>query len=460
MSVHELVGAVAAQLSEDDDPPAAILSVALPYFFLRLTTICVERRELSVLHEFIIRSVTIGLDTPGAVAGFLGVQESEITKELDSLHTDLFISLDANTKLKVLDRGLRAVSSAGLSRTVVRDTGCYVHGATRRVDLSPGELMPRRRIPSGCLPLPSIPTRPPRIQDLDLPSVKSWMLHNRGSLPRLLEVSKLGRVVGASALFKPGFLILRRGQHSIPLIAVDGVASQELAQLYAPHPAILQVKHAVGRHEQLVKRTMGQHCPALKEASFVPSQAMRNALTAYISFWARRSSKGSLAEQLLIKATAALVAKPCWVSLTEGQSAFGRALVVAKNELVVAAPPGTNPFFDNSTLERLELALQRGVGVRLHTTPEDERLSNKGVLGMLESRGAKIVPMPSGGEWCGFAADNSFGVIGKTKIFNTSIGSFEGFFGAIVTNALQPSVLLETIATRSGVPVTHKAKKT
>jgi hypothetical protein len=460
MRANELVRTVAAHMADDDEPPAAALSIAIPYFFLRLTTVCVERRELGALKDFILRSLSVGVDTIPSISGLLGIAEGEIAIQTQELVDELFVARDvAPPKLKLLDRGIRALMADNLTRTVIRDAGCYVHGSTRRIEISARDLLPKRRLPRGCLPLPAIPTRPPRVEELDFPNVKLAILQNRNSMPRVLEVAKLGRIVRANALFKPGVLILRRGAQALPQICIDGVADQELAQRYASHPALLQLKAAVDRHDQLVKRTIIQHCPQLKGIKFIETSVIRNALSTYVAFSARENSTSSMGEQLLMNGTAPLVKRSAWIGLAEAQAAFGRALVSSKTEVVIACPVASESLFDVSAMDGISLALRRGIRVVLHTSATDERLASKRVLGLLSEQGAKVETLPTSSDWCGFVCDGAFGVVGKTKNFVTSIGGFDSFFGALVTKPLDPTALLKSLATGSGVPVAKKAKR-
>ncbi|MFC5497658.1 hypothetical protein ACFPOE_08945 [Caenimonas terrae] len=445
-------------MADDDEPPAAALSIAIPYFFLRLTTVCVERRDLGALKDFILRSISIGVDSIHSISGLLGVAEAEIASQTQELVDELFVTPDAAPlKLKLLDRGIRALMTDNLTRTVIRDAGCYVHGSTRRIEIAPGDLMPKRRLPHGCLPLPAVPTRPPRVDELDFPNVKLAILQNRNAMPRVLEVAKLGRIVRANALFKPGVLLLRRGVQALPQICIDGVADQELAQRYASHPALLQLKAVVARHDQLVKRTIIQHCPQLKGIKFIETSVIRNALSTYVAFSANENS--TLAEQLLMNGTAPLVKRSAWVGLSEAQAAFGRALVSSRSEIVVACPATSESLFDVSAMDAILLALRRGVRVVLHTSATDERLAPNRVLGHLIEQGAKVETLPTSSEWCGFVCDGAFGVAGKTKSFATSIGGFDSFFGALITKPLDPTGLLKSLATGSGIPVAKRGKK-
>lgn len=93
MQANDALRVVAANLGVGDEVPMAVLPAAIPYFLVRLTAICVERRELGVLHEFILRSIQAGLSDPQDIAGLLGIQRIDAGLEIDQLSNDFFIRI-------------------------------------------------------------------------------------------------------------------------------------------------------------------------------------------------------------------------------------------------------------------------------------------------------------------------------------------------------------------------------
>lgn len=460
MQASNHVRVVAAHLADGDEAPMAVLPVAVPYYLVRLTVICVERRELSVFREFMLRALHLGFDNTTNLANFLGVAEDEARTELVELASELFIASSAKGEtFSLMEKGLRAISATGLTRVVIRETGCYVHGATRKVELVPVELFPRRRLPSDALVLPGIPARPPRIDELDLLGVKASIMATRNSLPRLMEVSRLGRVVRTNVLFRTGYVLLRRGARSLPQICVDRASDFVLAQVFGSHPALQQVKSIVERHDKLVKRTISQHRPEMREARVLPSTSVRNALAKFVIYADADASKVLSSGQAFIQATDALVSESSWLGVTEAQTLFARAIASARSQLLIAAPPLSLPLFDRGALESLAIALRKGVGVDIHVVTGDERFSPQSELVQHFLQGANFIQMPAASEWCGFCCDDVFAVVGKTKASTCSMGRFDTFFGAVVLQRQQPKQFLAQLAINSGAPVTVKPKR-
>lgn len=462
MHVNESIRALSSHLADGDDPPIAVVAVAVPYFFVRFTAVCIVRRDLSILSEFTLRALQLGFNRAADLAYFLGVSDDEMRRELSELESEYFVAAGAgDVAYVILEKGLLAISKAGLTTPVVRESACSVHGATRKVELTPGDLYPRRRLPGyGLLVLPAIPVRPPRVEELDVSDVKLSLMHARSALPRVMEVSRLGRIVRTNSLFKTGVLLLRKDAAAAPQICVEGATDLPLAQRYAQHPAIQQLRSTLIKQQTATKRTLVQHCPMLRTSTHISSADIREAVAKLVSFSDAVGAPSSMAVQLLLKATDALARRPAWVGAPEAQALFSRAVLVATTNLSVAVPTPRCAFVDADTLGNLTLALSRRVKVIVHIAHDDDRFQIGGRLAHLATAGAKIVKMHATGEWSGFACDDTFGVIGRNFDSSCSMGSFQSFFGAVILRGQQPSRMLEDVATRSSAPVKTRKPRT
>ena len=461
MHVNESTRVLASHLAEGDDPPIAVIPVAVPYFFVRFTAVCIARRALGILSEFALRALQLGYNQTRDLSSFLGVSDDEMKRELTALASEFFVGVSADGNSHVLlEKGLLAISEAGLTMPVVRESACSVHGSTRKVELVPGDLFPKRRLATyGMLMLPAIPVRPPRVKELDVSDVKLSLMHTRNSLPRVMEVSRLGRIVRTNSLFKMGYLLLRKGANGVPQDCVEGSVNLDLAQRYAQHPAIQQLRTILEKQQTSSRRTIIQHCAMLGTATAISSADIRDAVAKLVAFAGSVGVPSSIAVQLLLKATDSLVKRPAWVGVQEAQALFSRAVLAASSQLVVAVPTGNSVLLDQNTLENLSLALARRIKVVLHIAHDDDRFDPRGKLSDLTAAGAKLVRMHAGGEWTGFTCDDAFGVVGKASECACSMGRFQSFFGAVVLRGQQPTRLLEELATRSSAPVQVKARR-
>ena len=460
MQLSEVVRVIAANLGEGDEVPMAALPSAIPYFLVRLTAICVERRELGVLREFLLRGIQTGLSELKELAGFFGIREADAKLEIDQLSDEFFVTCQGiPPKLSLMEKGVRAISVNGLTRVHVREVSCYVNGATRRIDLMPGDLMPRRRLPTGTLTLPAIPARAPRIEELDISSIKAGLALVRDAMPRIIEISRLGQVLRTNLLYLPGHVLFRRGVHAVPLICTNGSTDSDIARHLGSHPALQSIKSAMEHHERQTKRTISQHRPELREIGLAQPSFVRAALTTFVLYCDANATNKQQAEMQFIEAVDSLRSKSHWLETAEAQVLFSRAAQLAQQRLVIVTPPQSASLFDLSTLESIGTAVRRGVKIELHISPTDPRFSRNDAFFKQYSKNIEIVATTNERNWCGFCCDESFAVVGAVKVSTSTMGRFESFFGAFVTNDPRLHELLDSLAIQSPVTVIKKRKR-
>jgi hypothetical protein len=460
MQANEIVRVVAANLGEGDDVPMATLPSAIPYFLVRLTAICVERRELGVLREFMLRGAQTGLSELADLAGFLGVQEADARLEVDQLAEELFITCRGTPlKVSLMEKGIRAISDNGLTRAQVREVGCYVNGATRRIELSPGDLLAKKKLPADTLILPAIPARPPRIDELDVNGIKAGIASSKETIPRVIEVARLGQVLRSNTLYLPGHILFRRGIHGAPLVCANGSVNADITRHLGAHPALQSVKASLERHEQQTKRTMAQHRDELRAITLAQPSTIRAALTTFVLYCDATTANEKQAEKEFIEAADALLTKSHWLGTVEARILFARAVLLAQKSLVIVAPPQSASLFDLATLESIGTAVRRGVKVELHVFPTDTRFWVHDDFFKSNLRDVHVISMNAESNWCGFCCDELFAVVGAVKIANSSVGRYEVFFGAMITNVQRVGEFLRDIAIRPVIPVTQKKKK-
>lgn len=460
MQANDALRVVAANLGEGEEVPMAVLPAAIPYFLVRITAICVERRELGVLHEFILRGIQTGISEPQDIAGFLGIQSADVKLEVNELLNNFFISNQGTpATLSLMEKGIQAISENGLTRVQVREIGCYVHGTTRRVEVVQRELLPKRRLADGTLTLPAVPARAPRIDELDVGNVKAGLPSGRKSMPRIIEIARLGQVLRTHSLYLPGYILFRRGVHGVPLVCADGTADADIAHSVGSHPALKAVKAALERHEQQTKRTLSQHRSELRAIGFAQPSSVRAALTGFVTYCDAGKDEAKVAEADFGHAADVLRSKSHWIETSEAQILLARAALVAQQRLVVIAPPLSSSLFDSTALESLAVAVRRGIKLVLHVSSSDPRFSLNDDVLKPYTKNIEIISTSHESNWCGFSCDELFAVIGAVKAGNSTMGRYECFFGAFVTNIRRLPELLHDVAIRSTVPVIQKQKR-
>ena len=390
----------------------------------------------------------------------LGLRIEDISTEADVLIEENFISQAGNSKpLVLLEKGLAAISSTGLTRSVVREIGCYFDGVKRTVEGTLRDLLPKRRLPIETLILPAVPARPPRIEEIDVVGVRAAILTTKNPLPRVLEVSRLGRIIRTNLLYANAFVLLKRGAHSVPLICVDGASDAELAQKLGGHPVIQLVKTNIEKHERMVRRTLSQHFPTLRNIKPNISTPLRDALLRFVEYSDASPEKIVTTEKVFVESASSLFESTHWVSAPEAQVLLAFALMTVKQHLTIIAPPLASALFSIESFEDVRKALNRGVKIDLYISPHDERFSNHADSLRSFLKGANFQEMHGASGWCGFCVDQQSVLVAATKVPTPSLGGSNAFVGALIVGDDKGAQFLKDMTISLGTPVLIKPKR-
>jgi hypothetical protein len=430
MLINELVSVVAENLGEREDPPLAVFPAAIPYFSVRVTAICVEKRELDVFQEYILRAVQLGFQHETQVAEFLGANTDEILLELQRLREDLFVANSANG-WSLTEKGVQLLSATGLRRTTQREGACIINGVTRKSETSIQSLVPRRKLPKGTLALPAIPSRPPKLADINVAGVRSAMILGRGGLPRILEVSRLGKITRTSSLFLSGHLLLRRGKHGVPIVCAQRSPMSELAGELGGHPAIRALKSQVDGEERRARTLIRKFFKLGVNVKVTSTAPLKNALSA-LQLWIGASPESMRdCEQALLAALASLSEGGAhWISVVEWQLLLVQAILSAERRILIRVP-GPSPIFQRRSLAELTRAIQRGVGVELILGSSDVQVFERDeALGDALRGKVKIQVVETPSDNVGFCVDDSQLIVGVCKEGTSTMGTHYTLFGA------------------------------
>jgi len=455
MIQHRLLTIVAAHLDEGDAAPLATLEVAVPHYAVRAMAICVERRALSVLGEYILRATASGFRDHLEISGFLGVPLAEVCVELEELSNSFYLTHHCVTgNVNLLEKGRVAISKDGLRDTVLKELPCLVEGVTRRIVRTPPVLVPRKRLSAGTLALPPIPARPPRVDELSLPGFKEAVAASYDATHRMLEVSRLGRIVRATSLFQSGHMMLRRGTHSPPTICVAGAADSELSHHLGAHPALQLLKKKLETQEKQTRYQITAAWPKMRRQTEVDPAAFRAAISQFAA-WSRTTNiKADDASREFVQSGQSLMAKSHWAGGDEFQMLFRYALQTVTRRMLLVAPSQSH-LLSPEVIEALHKASARGVRVELYINLEDNQIFHKYLKIDKTSPSFVINPLHSKSGWCGFHWDNTFAVVGCSKTITCSMGRTDVFFGAAITGDTESEVLLRDLSL-SAAPVTMK----
>jgi hypothetical protein len=430
MLVNELVRVVAENVGEGEEQPLAIFPAALPYFLVRVLAVCVERRELDVLQEFMLRALQVGFQTDAEVAAFLGAQGEEVDAELSSLRSELFVAR-LEDRWTLTEKGVMFLSSAGLHRTTEREGACYINGVTRKAEPGVQGLAPKRLLPGGTLVLPPVPSRAPKLSEIDVAGVRSAFAVSRNGLPRVLEISRLGKVIRTTSLFMPGHLLLRRGKHGVPVVCAKGSPISELARILGSHPAVQALKAQVEQEEKRARSVMRKKISLGVNVGSTPVAGMRSALASLLAFsTANDESKNSRQTTLCDMTTRMSGTKAHWISVVEWHLLFAQAVLSARKSLTFVLP-SPSPVFPWRHLSALVGPRNAGVSVELVVRLSDlPNLENEETMLKVGTSVVKIIVVNDDSDACGFCADDSSPTIGVTRELSSPLGAITTLFGA------------------------------
>lgn len=456
--LSEATQVAAAHIKEGDEIPLATLAVAVPHFSVRVTAVCVERRRLSVVKEYILRSATVGFDKPAELAGYLGLAQEQVLRELQELELDGFVSLQGAThKVQLTDKGNAAILAEGPRARLVKEISCVINGVTRRTLVVGVDLFPRRKLQVGTLTLPAVPARPPRASDLDLPQVKASLAASSNVHYRALEVSRLGRVLRTNALFQPAQLMLRRGAHSAPTISVGGTADLTLAKELGAHAALQSLRRQIARQEQIVRHELSTQRPKFRGQGNPGADTLRLALTSASAWLQADSVDRDAAWSEFTEHIRRLIAKSHWLGATELDLLQLFAVGSASKRLLIVVPD-VGGIVSRDFLLAVGRATMRGATAEVHLQSEDIAAVASDHELRESLREATLSPRPRSSGWCGVSVDNVLTVVGQAKLLSSPMGRYATFFGTAMTDAGDGVDLLREFISNS-VPVTRRGTR-
>jgi hypothetical protein len=226
------------------------LAAALPVWIVDVVCLVIAEKKISLVDEFILRSIHSGVSSSEEIAGFLGLDQRYVIKRLggllaaDHIHYTKTESESAIALLTV--KGRKAFSEAQVEIPREEVLAYLYDGILRRViplGRNPNNLMRPFQVRDwGLLEVPAFPGRPPtdpEIAEQDLNSVLPRNTKKERRIRQLLSVSKIGQ---RRRRFQEAVLLLYKGSDDsdiqVRFFSTDGRSLPEMDAAFAKKEGI------------------------------------------------------------------------------------------------------------------------------------------------------------------------------------------------------------------------------
>ena len=241
-------------------------SVGLPLYRLTAVALCLAKKNLDPIEEFILRSVLVGTDCLEDVAGLLGLEPSVIEScMVELIRKECLRVLPADTadrrQVELTTKGSDLARDEENTVPVEQTVVFYVDGLTRAPRFHPSDALHR---PSDLknLGIPEIrafPARPPGLAELDIKDVIDVVRLDtgRGESPR--QLLRINSVERRDRVFLEAVALAYRAESGGALqvaFAIDGRLSTEHETAFARAQGPEKTKVFRGIHERAVPATI------------------------------------------------------------------------------------------------------------------------------------------------------------------------------------------------------------
>jgi hypothetical protein len=384
--------------------------VALPLHRLTVDVVTMVHNPIPPIKEFAMRSIAAGLTNGEEISAFVGLDGDVISATLDQLFADHFAN-ETEDGLKLTDRG-HEVLTKGRQSSPQDEMQVFLYDRIlqRPIRLTAEELIaPANLDLSTTVEIRPYPAEGPELAELSLSEVGEILQSQAGGrAPFGRDLLKLKRIVRRVRLFRSAIaLIFRKSRSSEMLVefVIDDVRQEALSHRFAERGGpkkmgfIKAIDESVTAAE--IRKYLGPEVQTmLPDAAALESNRLavsvaRIKTQASISAAERSGIEDVFSAAPVISARALLeaaedslqqfAARPILpfelTELLEG------GLVNANKRLLISSHSVDWSVVNSLFLERLHLALDRGVGVRLSLSEESwganevvadlERLSKK-----------------------------------------------------------------------------------
>lgn len=225
--------------------------VGLPVYRLTTIALCLLKKKISPIEEFVLRAISVGLKNEDEIAGFLGLDQRIVSICITEFVRTECIKINraealGGDILSLTPRGAELVRMQGEVVPREQTIVFYVDGLTRKPKIYNERNIFRKQIlrDSAIPDLPAFPSRPPLLKELNLGDIIDVVKFDTGkeeSPKQLLKVNSIERVdrqfiEAISLVYKSD-----SGQDFQVAFAIEGRLSIEHEQAFSRENGIQKV---------------------------------------------------------------------------------------------------------------------------------------------------------------------------------------------------------------------------
>jgi PLD-like domain len=374
--------------------------VALPIFVVPIDAIVVASKPLPLVDEFLLRSITEGVDTLEDIAGFLGLEASFVKKRLGELIGQDLLgyapSQDGKARATLTAKGMEALKKVMVVQPKRESFTVAIDGITRHpLAVRPTRLLAVRDVRAfGLLEVRAFPEdKAPEfseVSQMDLTSAVANGTKKEKSIQRVMSLVHMGRRLRR---FREATMLIFRAERGRQIhveFFIDGRPSTALSEAFARYDGV-KALHIPEQADASVARTEteinGVMPTLIGSEESQQAAANRPKLQACINqvglLEARIEEKEILVEEARsrdeVEALRSEIARlqgdkakveselnsleMRFVEVHEHRPMFERSLIEAQRRLLIISPWIRDSVLNTTRLDKISKLVQRGVDV-------------------------------------------------------------------------------------------------
>jgi hypothetical protein len=371
--------------------------VGLPVYRLTTISLCLAKKELDPIEEFVLRGVYAGIGSVGQLSGLLGLETVVIESCLSELIRTECVRVHpaATDSERVVSLTPKGKDTALQQETIVpieQSVVFWFDGLTRkpRFYLSESLMKPRDLKEAGIPEIRAFPARPPDLGEIDINDVIEVVRIDRGRTESPLQLLQISSIERRERVFLDALALAYKADSGGEIqvdFAIDGRLSREHGQAFArangvektklfrgllERPARPLISDLVGeglsRRIEEVARSQNDSKSLQQKARAVRARISKaridtaEASTPEVAEDAQQEEKESQEELLNLKGELdSLQVRP--VAVYEHAALLRDAIENAKERIIIVSPWIRRAVVNMDFIKLLGKALKRGVTI-------------------------------------------------------------------------------------------------